>query len=272
VRFAKWQISSRIATGSVAHEWINGARFLAKSGDTGLTGNIYTGLHEFHDMAFLLHALRPGDLFIDAGANLGSYTILACAVAGAQGHCFEPVPGTCHRLLENIRLNQLDARVSVHNAALGKSAGTLSFSSNLDTMNHVLTDAEQNRSGIQINVTTLDEAVAINSPTLLKIDVEGYETPVLQGAERLLSNPLLHSVIMELNGSGAHYGFDEVALLQKMADFGFESFAYEPFSRKLVSLKGKNAVSGNTLFIRDLGFITERLATAPQYRIHGVDL
>jgi len=48
---------------------VNGSKFLVKTGETGLTGNIYTGLHEFPDMGFLLHFLRAEDLFVDIGAN-----------------------------------------------------------------------------------------------------------------------------------------------------------------------------------------------------------
>lgn len=44
---------------------------------TGATGNWYCGLQEYEDMSFVLHALRPGDLFVDVGANIGSYSILA---------------------------------------------------------------------------------------------------------------------------------------------------------------------------------------------------
>ena len=75
IRFAKWQLGSRLVPGAVVYDWINGSRFLVKTGETGLTGNIYTGLHEFPDMGFLLHFLRSDDLFVDVGANVGSYTI-----------------------------------------------------------------------------------------------------------------------------------------------------------------------------------------------------
>ena len=70
-----------------------------RHGETGLTGNLYAGLHEFADMAFVMHALRPTDLFVDIGANAGSYTILACAVAKARGCAFEPLPSTYRRLV-----------------------------------------------------------------------------------------------------------------------------------------------------------------------------
>ena len=57
MRFAKWQIGSRLVPGAVVYDWINGSKFLVRTGETGLTGNIYTGLHEFCDMGFVLHYL-----------------------------------------------------------------------------------------------------------------------------------------------------------------------------------------------------------------------
>ena len=115
LRFAQWQISSRLAPGAIVYDWVGGARFLVSTGETGLTGNIYTGLHEFADMGYLLHVLRADDLFIDAGANVGSYTLLACAAKGARGVAFEPIPSTWRRLVENVRLNWIEGRVSCLN-------------------------------------------------------------------------------------------------------------------------------------------------------------
>jgi hypothetical protein len=59
-RFACWQAGSRIKD-EVTFEWIEGAKLIAKNGMTGATGKIYCGLHEFSDIAFLLHFYRPGD-------------------------------------------------------------------------------------------------------------------------------------------------------------------------------------------------------------------
>ena len=55
----------------------------------GATGNLYVGLHEFEEMAFLLHFLRRGDLFADVDANVGSYTILAAVAVGTEAIAFE---------------------------------------------------------------------------------------------------------------------------------------------------------------------------------------
>ncbi|SEF14533.1 hypothetical protein SAMN05444161_8971 [Rhizobiales bacterium GAS191] len=76
-RFAAWQIEARLVPGPVAAQFVGGARLFAVPGLTGASANIYVGLHEFGDMAFVLCALRPEDLFAGEGANIGSFTVLA---------------------------------------------------------------------------------------------------------------------------------------------------------------------------------------------------
>ena len=107
-RFIAWQLRSRLSPNPLIYDWISGSKFYARAGESGITGNIYCGLHEFSDMTFMLHLLRPGDVFFDVGANAGSYTILAGKVAGASGIAFEPVESTHQRLAKNIELNEID--------------------------------------------------------------------------------------------------------------------------------------------------------------------
>ena len=77
LRYAKWQVGSRLVPGPVIVPFVNDTVFIAAPGMTGVTQNIYTGLSDFFDCAFLLHFLREGDLFVDIGANVGIYTVLA---------------------------------------------------------------------------------------------------------------------------------------------------------------------------------------------------
>src|SRR5664279_482984 len=74
-RFTGWQIQSRTFRHPVVYPFIENSKLIVQGGMTGATGNIYTGLHEFEDMMFLLHLLRRGDVFADVGANIGSYTL-----------------------------------------------------------------------------------------------------------------------------------------------------------------------------------------------------
>jgi FkbM family methyltransferase len=271
VRFLRWQIGSRLVQGEVIYQWINDSNFVARTGETGLTGNIYCGLHEFPDMAFLLHVLRKEDLFIDIGANVGSYTILACSVIGARGYSIEPVPSTFHKLTTNIRINNSEENIVSLNLALGSEEGEIYFSSDQNCMNHVIADKETTENKILVNVTTLDKILQ-DDPFLIKIDVEGYETPALEGAENTLRNLELCSVIMELNGSGKRYGYDESKIIQMMFDYGFKTYCYKPFERMLVSLDGKNLSEGNTLFIRNFERVLDRIKKSPKIKIHDVSL
>ncbi|MCA9261608.1 MAG: FkbM family methyltransferase [Planctomycetales bacterium] len=264
LRFAKWQIGSRLVPGAVVYDWVNGSKFVVRNGEMGLTPNIYTGLCEFEDMSFVLHFARSEDFFVDVGANAGSYTILACGVGGASGMAFEPVPNTYSRLCENVRINHLEQRVVCINKGVGANHEKLAFTSGSDAMNHALAAGEQRQDVIEVDVTPLDDALQGMCPTLLKIDVEGFESPVIEGAAQTLANPALKAVVLELNGNGSRYGYDEATILQKMLDFGFETYSYAPFERKLINLEGKNLKSGNTLFLRDLPMIERRLADGPE--------
>src|SRR5262245_10746432 len=104
-RYIRWQFESRVAAGPLAVAFVDDVKLIVSQGMTGATGNIYCGLHEFEDMGFALHLLRPGDLFVDVGANVGSYSLLAAAT-GADVIAFEP--GEAFPLLKrNVEANHL---------------------------------------------------------------------------------------------------------------------------------------------------------------------
>lgn len=182
---------------------------------------------------------------------------------------FEPIPDTYAHLAENLRLNHLDERVVALNQGVGATPGELRFTRNNDCMNHALAAGEPDADALQVPVTTLDTALRGRTPALIKIDVEGFETPVLEGAVETLANTSLRAVIMELNGSGARYGYDEAHILKLMLDRGFGTYAYDPFARTLTDLDGKSRESGNTLFLRDVAYVRERLRAAPAVRVNG---
>ena len=185
LNFLRWQMVSRLVREGegVINNWVNGSKLIAYTGETGATGNIYLGLHEFPDMGFLLHTLRDKDFFIDIGANIGSYTVLASSAIGAKTVCFEPVPSTYKRLMDNIKINNIGNKVESFNLALGNSTGEMYFSSDQNCMNHIIAHNENNSNKITVNVSTLDKELK-RDPFLIKIDVEGYELPVLEGGTK----------------------------------------------------------------------------------------
>lgn len=269
-RFIAWQLSSRWASGPLVVPFVAGARMRLKRGLSGATGNIYVGLHEFEDMAFVMHVLRPGDLFVDIGANVGSYTVLAGAVSNAHCIAIEPVPETYRWLLGNVEINGIADRVTTLNIALGSEPGVLQFTAHLDAVNHVASHTEMSDPRcINVPVRTLDEVVGERRPYLVKMDVEGFESEVLKGGRGTLADPALHGILMELNGSGFRYGYDENTLVQAMLQLGFRLSRYEPFRRKVESQPMNRIGGGNVLFLRHLDEVGDRVAGATPIDVRG---
>ena len=271
-RFVAWQVAIRMLHARIIWEWVDGAKIIVGRGETGLTGNVYCGLHEFNEMAYLLHVVDEQDCFVDVGANAGSYTIVACAVRRARGICFEPVPSTYGRLLENICINHIDDRVQCFNCGVGQKEDVLGFTSTLDTTNHVLSEGEKREDAIEVPVVILDNALSGTSPSIIKIDTEGFELPVLKGASNILQNAAVHTVIIELNGSGSVYGYAEDEIIAILKEAGFSAYDYAPFERKLTCIDGKERSGGNTIFVRNLEHVQKRLRKNPTIVINGCEL
>lgn len=259
-RYVRWQIESRLRH-QVVVDWVGGAKLAARNGMTGATGNIYCGLHEFTDMAFLLHLLRPGDVFVDVGANIGSYTTLASAVCGAHSMAVEPDPETASFLKANVEINKISERVVIFECAVGASSGTVEFTIGQDTTNKVA-DGTTGLPTRIVQVRSLDQIVEGTSPTLIKLDVEGYEPQVFEGAHDTLRRSSLLAVITETENLQIH---------SLLAGNGFVRASYDPFTRTIVPCESVDLSSGsnNALYAR-LDEIGDRLVTAVKRRVVGV--
>lgn len=135
------------------------------------------------DQRFYRSCLKPGDTVVDVGANIGAVTIQAAKLVGPTGQviAIEAHPRTYAFMLGNIRLNDC-TNVTPINSAVGDTRGTVGFSDDPkhDDLNHVVSD------GIQVPIDTLDNLIGGGPVDLLKVDVEGYERLVLEGAQHLL--------------------------------------------------------------------------------------
>ncbi|MEC9347372.1 MAG: FkbM family methyltransferase [Pseudomonadota bacterium] len=260
-RWLGWQVGSRLVPGPVLIPFVDDTRLIATPGQTGVTGNIFTGLAEWRDMGFALHLLRPDDLFVDAGANAGSWTVLASGAVGSRTVAIEPVPDTADRLERNIRVNDLALRVEVFRGGLSDAGGELRFTTDFDTVNRIARDGE---AGVALPVRRLDDLLAGRVPALVKIDVEGHEARVLAGAPDLLGAPGLLAVIVETAPETADGPLPPV--WKTLEGAGFTAVEYDPIERRLA--EGARVPPGlvNMIFVRDRDAVTARLRGARAYR------
>lgn len=186
-RYARWQFGSRLVPGAVVVPFVNNTSLIVSRGMAAATQHVYTGLSDFPESSLLLHLLRENQMFVDVGANVGVYTVLAAGVIGAQVVCVEPIPSTFQNLSANVRINDIVDKVTLHNIGLGRQKGVLRFTAEQDAMNHVIQDETWTGPSIDVPVSTLDSILNERAPTLIKLDVEGWEVEVLAGASSTLS-------------------------------------------------------------------------------------
>ncbi len=226
------------------------------------------GLHEWEDMMFVLHFLRSEDLFIDVGANIGAFSILSAKEAGAKTIAFEPHPQTFEELEEHKKLNHLsDDLLQTINTGLSDQEGTLAFAADLGINNHIAYNDSDRTELINVPVQRLDSLVVLDRTTVIKIDVEGYETAVVDGMGDLLFDPNLQVLIIESQGLGSRFGYKEKELHARIEKAGFTAIEYNPQARSIKTVQpGKN---GNTIFIRDIDLVQERVRSSRPWSILG---
>lgn len=265
LRFLRWQIFANYFGSKKLINWVDDTKFIAQKGETGLTGNIYCGLMEFESMSFALHFLRRDDEFYDIGANVGAYTILASGVIGCKTFSFEPLPETFDKLKDQIKINSIEHLVKTFNKGLGSKRGSLEFTSSLNCMNHVNIDPK-NTNVTVVEVLTLDETFYPSQPSLIKIDVEGYEAFVINGGTEFFSNENVLGIIIEMNESGKQFGTLDEDLDNTLREYNFKPISYDPFKKNIkVSNYGNE---GNTIYLKDIEGAQIRCKDSEFYDIH----
>ena len=159
-----------------------GKKWIAGSG----AHSQWLGIHEVGKKKLYQKTIRPGSIVYDIGANVGIYTILSSVLCGTSGkvYAFEPDPHNLKYLRDHVKLNNLQ-NVSIVEYAISKKSGYLFFQATSDHCNsHISDDGE-----LEINAVSIDDFVFEQDntpPDFLKIDVEGTESLVLEGAQRTL--------------------------------------------------------------------------------------
>ena len=227
-RALEWQVSKRITGKARDIRVFGGLKLRCYPDSPSASLVIYCDESpDYHEMHFIRRYLRPKDVFLDVGANIGVYTLLAVSQVGDEGKvlAFEPGPAALERLRENISLNSITA-VSVYPCALGEVAGVADFLSSCDTTNRIRTQEDADQPVIQTQVKRLDDLVAVPC-ALGKMDVEGAEPLALRGAVRLLKEANPPVWLLELNGSLHAFGYTEEEFSAWLDDAGYDLGLYD---------------------------------------------
>jgi FkbM family methyltransferase len=176
--------------------------------------------YELETLEFLRLHYKQFDHIIDIGSNVGNHMLYYCGNLKPQKvRCFEPNSFIREQLLQNIALNHLDKLVTVHSCALGAANGNgtqTGFTLNNTGMNRIDLVTEQEDAANAVEIRSLDD-LQIEHANFIKIDVEGFEAEVLQGAEQTIkrTKPVIMVEVFDNNRQQVE------ALLQS---FGYRKF------------------------------------------------
>ncbi|MFT8245534.1 FkbM family methyltransferase [Roseomonas sp. BN140053] len=185
-RFTVWELAGR----ERALQTPDGVGFASMPNNFSSFALFVGGARDPLIWRFLQRRLRPGAIFVDAGANIGAYSLPVARLVGPTGRvvAFEAHPVTFGCLERGVAMNGLP-QVTALNLALGDRPGQVSMAFNTKNPGetHVTTAGT---GGAEVRLVTLDAALAelgITRIDYLKIDVEGFELPVLRGARGIIA-------------------------------------------------------------------------------------
>ncbi len=232
-RFIGWQAWKRVTQRPCDLWFEDGYRLRAWPDSTVASLMIYCGGRpDWNESRFLLHLLRPGDGFVDVGAHIGTYSLLAAARVGPTGwvEAFEPSSDSARRFRCNLRLNDF-TWVTLHEAAVGQSSGTVRFTTGLNAMNQIANHGDM--AGIEVPQVKLDEILAGRRPAAAKLDIEGAEPLALAGWDRSLRQGSPMALLIEVNDGIRRFGFHESELAKWLAERDYRLGLYDS-DRRLI--------------------------------------
>lgn len=148
--------------------------------------------YEPQALAAAKQTIAPGAVVLDVGANVGISAMMMARWIGSEGHiyAFEPSPRPKKLLAQHLQLNGLSDRVTICDFALSDAEGTATFYASGISGKSALSDANigQDSEAVKVPVTTVDAYCETHKikPSFIKIDVEGFEFNVLNGARKTL--------------------------------------------------------------------------------------
>ncbi|WP_160289967.1 FkbM family methyltransferase [Aphanizomenon sp. UHCC 0183] len=272
--FLHWQLHYRSANQSLSaflFLFVENTKIILRPGETGATGNIYTGLHEFVDMSLIMHFLSKEDLFFDIGANIGSYSLLAGGVSNSSVIALEPVSHTFSKLIENIGVNNLFEKVKCLQYGAGSSISQGTITTDYGCQNKIISESQidmttprrlSEANSELINITTIDELSKLYGfPTAIKIDVEGYEDFAFEGASKTLNSDILSLIIIETVSDSLHQQFSQA---------GFVRVYYNPYTREILNTPIPSFTPGNYIYVKHLNLVIQKVNQSPTYLIHNM--
>lgn len=187
---------------------------------------LFSEWSEYDSLHFIRAFLLPGDKFLDIGANVGLFSLLASETVSPNSiYCIEPGTTQQERLEENFRLNEITG-VHLFPYAVGEVETSACFTCE-DAVSHIITSDANTAGSEVIEIKRLDGILPQTEFQFTKLDVEGYELNALRGASGLIESGSLPVILFELNGSSGRFGIYDTEILDFLKAAGYRFGIYK---------------------------------------------
>jgi FkbM family methyltransferase len=230
-RKISWDALSYVAQGKkLKVRLASGDSFIVRVGDQISRAVFSHGCYEPHLTSLVLPFLKPGMTVFDIGANIGYYTVLMARRVGPTGtvHAFEINEKVIDLLEENVQFANI-RNVKIIKRAVAGTTGQREFfvPATGDEAEGSLTKSERYDAitTVEVPSVSLDDYVRenqIEQVDFIKIDVEGAEYEVFEGAKNLLSSPKKPVIMFEaLDSVCMNFGVNWLDVVEKLRSFGY---------------------------------------------------
>jgi FkbM family methyltransferase len=195
----------------------------------------FNGYPDFWEMSFLRAYLREGDNVMDIGANVGVYTVMLSRLVGDKGSvtAFEADPHTMSRLRAQATHASL-TNVKLQECAVSDKSGELTFSSaDSAAMRHISRSPDTVAAGIKVRCVALDDFEPWQKFDVVKLDIEGAEPLVFQGAARRFQDSPPDVLLLEVSGLSKLYGYATGEVIAMLERCNYKTAIYEVSRRAL---------------------------------------
>lgn len=192
----------------------------------------YMKYPDYFEFKFLEKALKKKSTFIDIGAGFGDYSLLAAEILSSENSkifSFEPADLPFIGFSKNIVLNKLENKISLMKEIISDSVGYLYFhEEKTSEISHI----SHKKLGKKRQTTTIDSMVKkykLREIDLIKIDVEGAEKMVLDGAKLSLKRGIIKNIILELNAKNKDFTTSHEQIIEYLNKFSYSVYKIENY-------------------------------------------
>jgi FkbM family methyltransferase len=209
------------------------------------------------DYEYLRKVLNKRSVFFDVGGGIGTYSVLAAKIVDGPVHTFEPVSENMQSIMNNLRANGVEKKIRLNAMALSSREGFCQINRRSNLFGSNITDIHSNSGTGSVKVTTIDSYCRENSIDhidLIKIDAEGHERKIIEGAKTMLVKQAISAIILETDHRIHEF-------YKSMQEMGFGVFYYDdrndtmnrvnPICEETVKNLEPSAFSSNIVLVQE---------------------